>query len=122
MALILGSVMLFKGGDATWSNNVIDGPMLVHEDGKYHLFWSSFNDRDGYCCGVASADAITGPYTHSPEPVIAEDGGHNCVFRGFDGKLYTSFHRTNKTPNERVWICELAYQDGTWELGERVGA
>lgn len=110
--------LLFRGEDAPWSNKVIDGPMMVAEDGKYHLFWSSFNDRDGYCCGVATADSLLGPYTQSPEPVIRDDGGHNCVFRGFDGQLYTSFHRPNNTPDERVRIQKLEYVDGKWVLGE----
>jgi len=112
---------LFRGKDAGWSNHVIDGPMMVVRDGKYHLFWSSFNDRDGYCCGVATADSLLGPYTQSADPVIANDGGHNCVFKGFDGKLYTSFHRPNGTPHERVWIVELEYEDSAWSLGDAVG-
>ncbi|HJN15523.1 MAG TPA: family 43 glycosylhydrolase [Armatimonadota bacterium] len=119
--LIGEKTLLFKGRDATWSNNVIDGPMVVIEGGKYYCFWSSFNDRDGYCAGYAVADSITGPYTHSAEPVIAADGGHNCIFTGFDGKRYTSFHRTNKSPNERVMIYELLFEDGDWKLGAKVG-
>lgn len=110
--------LLFRGEDAPWSNKVIDGPMMVVEDGRYHLFWSSFNEQDGYCCGVATADALLGPYTQSAEPVIRNDGGHNCVFRGFDGQLYTSFHRPNKAPDERVRIERLDYIDGRWVTGE----
>lgn len=113
---------LFRGTEAPWSNYVIDGPMMVREGGKYHLFWSSFNPRDGYCTGVATADSLLGPYTQSTEPVIGADGGHNCVFRGFEGQYYTSFHRPNSTPNERVVIHKLHYVDGKWQLGERVGA
>jgi arabinan endo-1,5-alpha-L-arabinosidase len=112
--------VLFRGHDAPWSNHVIDGPMMVLEGGKYHLFWSSFNDRDGYCCGVARAQSVLGPYTQSTDPVVANDGGHNCVFRGFDGKWYTSFHRPNKTPDERVKVYGLEPRDGVWRLGEAV--
>lgn len=112
---------LFRGKSATWCNNVIDGPMMVLRDGVYNLFWSSFNARDGYCTGFATAPTVTGPYQQSPEPVIAQDGGHNCVFRGFDGKLYTSFHRPNSTPNERVWIVEIEHTDDGWKLGSPVG-
>ncbi|MGQ9732595.1 MAG: family 43 glycosylhydrolase [Candidatus Zipacnadales bacterium] len=113
---------LFRGHEAPWSNHVIDGPMMVTHDGKYHLFWSSFNARDGYCTGVATADSLLGPYVQSAEPVIGADGGHNCVFRGFDGKYYTSFHRPNKTPDERVVIHELIYREGEWILGAAVGS
>jgi arabinan endo-1,5-alpha-L-arabinosidase len=112
--------LLFRGHDAPWSNHVIDGPMMVLEDGKYHLFWSSFNDRDGYCCGIATADSVLGPYAQSAEPVIANDGGHNCVFCGFDSRYYTSFHRPNKTPDERVKVYGLELSDGGWKLGEPV--
>ncbi len=109
--------MLFRGRSAPWNNHVIDGPMMVVRDGTYHLFWSSFNDRDGYCTGVAAADDLLGPYTQSEAAVIGQDGGHNCVFRGFDGKLYTSFHRPNATPEERVRIAELVFDGGKWRLG-----
>ncbi len=108
---------LFRGRSTPWCNNVIDGPMMVVQDGKYFLFWSSFNDTDGYCTGYAVADSLLGPYTQSEGSVIGHDGGHNCVFRGFDGKLYTSFHRPNSTPNERVIIAELIYHAGHWRLG-----
>ncbi len=113
--------LLFRGQEASWSNHVIDGPMMVRHEGKYHLFWSSFNPRDGYCCGVAVADALLGPYTQYQEPVIARDGGHNCVFQGFDGAFYTSFHRPNRTPGERVKVYRLEFSDGLWRLGAEVG-
>ena len=67
---------------------------------------------------ASTADALLGPYTQSAEPVIRNDGGHNCVFRGFDGQLYTSFHRPNKAPDERVRIERLDYIDGRWVTGE----
>ncbi|MBM3500799.1 MAG: glycoside hydrolase [Armatimonadetes bacterium] len=111
---------LFRGTQASWSNHVIDGPMMVLEGGEYHLFWSSFNARDGYCTGVATAESLLGPYTQSAQPIIAADGGHNGVFRGFDGKCYTSFHRPNRTPDERVAIHELLYADGAWRLGRPI--
>lgn len=117
--------MLFRGRDSSWSDEVIDGPMMVVRDGRYHLFWSSFDqdtgDRSGaYCVGVATADSLLGPYEHSDEPIIRGDGGHNCVFEGFDGELYTSFHAPNATPDERVRIHELLYDAGEWRLGPTV--
>jgi beta-xylosidase len=112
--------LLFRGASAPWTSNVIDGPLMVLHDGRYYLFWSSFNDRDGYCTGYAVADRLLGPYTQSQEPVIAHDGGHNCVFRGRDGRLYTSYHRPNSTPDERVRVSVLEFSDGSWRLGEDV--
>jgi beta-xylosidase len=111
---------LFRGTAAPWSNHVIDGPMVVREGEQYHLFWSSFSAADGYCTGVATADKLLGPYTQSPTPVIGADGGHNCVFRGFDGRLHTSFHRPNRTPDERVAIYTLEREGGGWRLGRTV--
>ncbi len=117
--------LLFVGKSAPWSNKVIDGPMMVLRDGRCHLFWSSFEERPdregGYVCGVAAADSILGPYEHSAEPVIVGDGGHNCVFEGFDGRLYTCFHQPNRSPDERLRIHVLEYATGVWTLGERVG-
>lgn len=107
---------LFRGQEAVWSNHVIDGPMMVRDDAGDHLFWSSFSAQEAYCCGVAHAETLLGPYTQSAGPVIGRDGGHNCVFRGFDGQLYTSFHRPNATPEERVCIERLGYAGGVWRV------
>lgn len=117
--------LLFRGRDAAWSDEVIDGPMMVLRDGKYHLFWSSFNQKTGdragaYCVGVSTADSVFGSYHHSPRPILEGDGGHNCVFEGFDGTLYTSFHAPNATPQERVQIHELLHEHGAWRLGAAV--
>lgn len=119
-ALVGEKHLLFQGRDAAWSNNVIDGPMMVVRDGRYFLFWSSFSEAQGYNAGYAVADSSMGPYTQSPSPVIGSDGGHNCVFGGFDGKLYTSFHQPNRGPDERLAIYELLYDAGQWRLGECV--
>lgn len=113
--------LLFPATDASWSNNVVDGPMMVVRDGRYWLFWSSFSAAEGYNTGYAVSDSVLGPWEQSPGIVIGADGGHNCVFEGFDGRLYTSFHRPNRGPDERVCIHEIRYAEGAWVLGEPVG-
>ncbi|MDI9602029.1 MAG: family 43 glycosylhydrolase [Armatimonadota bacterium] len=123
-ALVGESTLLFKGGDAAWSNEVIDGPMMVVRDGRYHLFWSSFNphttEGGAYCVGVATSDSLLGPYVQSETPLVVGDGGHNCVFEGPEGRLYTCFHAPNRSPDERVRIHELLYEHGAWRLGPAV--
>ncbi|MBD3188105.1 family 43 glycosylhydrolase, partial [Candidatus Bathyarchaeota archaeon] len=105
--------LLFKGTDASWSNVVVDGPAMIHRDGKYFLFWSSFSD--GYCCGHASSDAITGPYQQSGQPVIASDGGHVTFFTDHSsGDLLVTFHRPNSGGRERAHVEKIVFRDGTW--------
>jgi arabinan endo-1,5-alpha-L-arabinosidase len=106
---------LFGANEASWANPVIDGPSLLVHEGRYYLMWSSFW-KEGYCGGYAVADNLLGPYTQSAEPIITGDGGHNSWFVGPDGKtLYTSYHRPNKSPDERLCIDRL-YFDGAGNL------
>lgn len=111
---LLGSpISLFKGGDAKWSNGVVDGPSMLYYSNKYFLFWSSFNQYHygQYSVGYAYSDSILGPYTQSSEPIITTDGGHSTWFIQQDtGKLMITYHAPNAGP-ERVQIKELLWDD-----------
>ncbi|MHA1849378.1 MAG: family 43 glycosylhydrolase [Promethearchaeota archaeon] len=109
--------LLFRGGDATWSNNVVDGPSMIHVNGIYYLFWSSFNGGSGYCCGYAQSRELFGPYIQSSYPVITGDGGHSTWFReNGTGKLLITYHRPNSNGLERPEIKSLYLINGRWTV------
>lgn len=117
-------IFLFNASEAPWvSRNdwpaatdrmgfphyVTDGPFLYKTTGgSLLMLWSSFGAR-GYAMGIARSESGTpaGPWTHDPEPLWAEDGGHGMIFRTFDGRLFLTLHQPNDTPNERAAFHEL---------------
>jgi arabinan endo-1,5-alpha-L-arabinosidase len=64
---------LFKQTEA-WEGNLVEAPDLVKHGSKYYIFYSA-NDyaSENYAIGVASASAITGPYTKESSPVLSTD-------------------------------------------------
>src|SRR3712207_5129470 len=60
--------------DLEWEGNLVEAPTLVKRDGTYVLMYSA-NDYGGeeYAIGYATADAVTGPYTKSEEPLFTTD-------------------------------------------------
>lgn len=56
----------------SWEGNLVEAPVLVTHDGTYLMFYSA-NDYGGdqYAVGVASAPALTGPYTKQNEPFLS---------------------------------------------------
>ncbi len=113
---------LFKGGDAKWSNGVVDGPSMLFVNNTYYLFWSSFNKETNghYCAGYASASDPWGPFTQSNRPVIWDDCGHSTWFiENSTGKLKITFHKPNGpigSGNERAVIKDLLFDSKlrTW--------
>jgi hypothetical protein len=88
---------------------VTDGPFLYQlGDGTLMMLWSSFGSK-GYAMGISRSETghITGPWQHDADPIWAEDGGHGMIFRTFEGQLMLTFHRPNKTPQERAVFIEL---------------
>lgn len=121
--LVGEKTMLFRGGDASWSNDVVDGPSMIHHEERYFLFWSSF--RGGYNAGYAESASLLGPYVQSPRPVITGDGGHTTWFRrDGTGDLLVTYHRPNGGGLERARVQELFFRHGAWfvDLGPEVPA
>jgi hypothetical protein len=114
--------LLFRASEAAWTKclprrdgsglvdaRVTDGPFLHRRaDGGLLLLWSSLSPR-GYALGVArsASGGLEGPWLQEAEPLIDTDGGHGMVFRGFDGRLYLTYHTPNATPNERFHYAEV---------------
>lgn len=112
--------VLFKGTDASWGSDVVDGPAMLFINNTYYLFWSSFNTaKDGtYCCGYASSDQLLGPYIQSPHPVIQNDSGHCTIFQNTTNSLKIVAHRPNGNSKERAYIWDLLWDpsDKQWEI------
>ena len=98
---------LFKGGDADWSNAVIDGPSMLYHNSVYYLFWSSF-DGD-YKLGYAYSDNLLGPYQQSKNPIFGGEGGHSTWFE-INNIIYITFHSPN-SETERAIIDILSWNE-----------
>lgn len=122
-------IFLFNASEAAWVREsewptddpkhgfpfyVTDGPSLHRlADGTLIMLWSSLG-RQGYAMGVSYSQNghVTGIWQHDPEPVWGEDGGHGMIFETLDGRLMLTFHRPNRTPDERAMFVEIAEVDG----------
>ncbi len=117
-------VFLFNASEAAWVNHpawpedagkmrfptyVTDGPFLFRTRGGVLLMLWSSSGYKGYAMGMARSESgtVTGPWRQEPEPLWAEDGGHGMIFRGFDGRLFVTFHTPNDTPRERPVFIEI---------------
>lgn len=66
--------------DQPWEGDLVEAPTIVEQDGVYVLLYSS-NDYGGadYTIGYATAPAVTGPWTKSPDPLLTTDGTGGAV-------------------------------------------
>jgi beta-xylosidase len=96
-----------------FESELIEGAHVVKKDGIYYLFYSGY-DKQGYAVGYATANSVYGPYTRAEnnplfgarhDGALLKDGkaiydidhpyreaGHNQVFKGPDGRYWTSYH------------------------------
>jgi beta-xylosidase len=70
----------------------LEGPWVERIGGRYHLFYAANYGKDGYWCGVASADSPLGPWTRDPRGKVFF-GGHLAVFDGPDRRKWFSYRR-----------------------------
>ena len=71
-----------------------DGPFLFSSpDGQLLMLWSSFH-KGIYSLGLARSRSgnILGPWTHDPNPIFFQDGGHGMVFRDWDDNIILVLH------------------------------
>jgi beta-xylosidase len=129
-------VFLFHASEASWVRRlswpgkeekdpvpayVTDGPFLFrNRHGILLMLWSSMGSK-GYAMGLArsASGAVRGPWQQEAVPLWAEDGGHGMVFRGFDGRLFVTFHMPNHTPHERPVFVEIEETDTGIGLKEK---
>jgi arabinan endo-1,5-alpha-L-arabinosidase len=106
--------------DQRWEGNLVEAPILWHQEGKYYLFYSAnaYNDRR-YAAGYAVADDIFGPYVKAEGPLIDTDlaaglvgpGGQDIV-RGPRGETWVLFHGWAPDGYRRLYLAPLEWQNG----------
>ena len=87
----------FSGPNWLWN----EGPFVIKRDGKYLLNYSTncYGDKH-YSLGVAQSESPLSGFKKYSKAVLTYEHaesdfsgpGHNCIFKGKDGNLYTSFH------------------------------
>lgn len=108
--------------DQAWEGNLVEAPTLWKHEGRYFLFYSANNYAGlNYATGVASADAITGPYTKMPKPLLSSDlktgaafgpGGQDVVLDK-DQETWLLYHSWDTTITYRgMQIDELRWENG----------
>ena len=126
-------ILLFSALDAPWSSPVpfakaefgmdgdvyfSDGP-CIHKmaDGGLIMLWSSWSAR-GYAVGAAKSSngMVSGPWTHLPEPLFPENGGHGMVFCTKDGQYFYAMHYPNDRYMERPVFRKLKETNDRLEL------
>lgn len=112
-------VVLFRASQPSWAvrdaeSYVTDGPFLYRaQTGALLMLWSS--SRDGVYCQAVSRSCsgmLLGRWTHDPELLVSQDGGHGMVFRTFDGRLLFTCHQPNQGPLERPRLMEATEEAG----------
>lgn len=126
-APVTAPTRLFCASSAPWIATrpglVTDGCYLYRtRTGKLLMTWSSFSKTD-YSIGIAESvtNTLAGPWRQQPEPIFTGNGGHNMIFRTFDGRLCTVFHCPNSpSGKERPMIYELEDTGESLKLKNRI--
>ncbi|MFE2525188.1 glycoside hydrolase family 43 protein [Streptomyces sp. NPDC059382] len=108
--------------DRDWEGALVEAPTLVKRGDRYVLFYSAdAYGGDGYKIGYAVADALTGPYTKAPEPLVTTESlagavrgpGGQDVVTGPGGRDRLLFHGWSPDGRGRVmYLADLVFEDG----------
>ena len=110
---------LFKEG-LPWEGRLVEAPMMWENAGKYHMFYSAnAYDSDSYAVGHAVANSPLGPFTKTPEPVLATNdvaaGPGHCTLVEKDGKVWMIYHAWppdavgSAVPGRTMWVSEVTF-------------
>jgi xylan 1,4-beta-xylosidase len=89
-----------------------EGAFLTKINGRYVLVCAEFNG-DNYDCMAASAEKIDGPY--GDRYLAIPHGGHNMLFKGFDGQWRSTFfgHDKDSPFTEKPGLLQIDFdKDG----------
>jgi len=114
-------IRLFRASDSGWTDwkpgniFVVDAPFLWKdpESGYLICLWSSFT-QGTYAVGqaISRSGKVEGPWEHLPEPIYL-NGGHEMIFRDFQGNLKMSLHHNNN--DGHLDIVDVKLQDGHFQ-------
>jgi beta-xylosidase len=152
---LIGEIKKFRSArdpeNPRWMWGGIEGPFVLKRDGIYYMFFSTWTR--GYEVGLLRAQTPLGPWElASPEPIfgtrkakyrgpgahIAEpfedtadpycETGHNAIFEGPDGKLWSSCHYIfykgqnfvqgdeNNAPRPQLGIEPVFFRNGVFTI------
>lgn len=112
---------LFKQ-DQAWEGNLVEGPFVWADRGRFHLFYSA-NDygSDAYAVGHAVADSPLGPFTKTADPVLSTNevaaGPGHCSLFAANGRVWMVYHAWTPGeiggdfPGRAMWLSEVTFAD-----------
>lgn len=116
-------VILFKASEPQWADKdaqayITDGPFLYRTGGGTLLMLWSSSCNNAYCQAISRSmdGTLLGRWTHDPNLLISQDGGHGMLFRSFDQKLWFTCHQPNQNPLERPRLMAVSEKNDTLTL------
>jgi len=92
----------------SWEGDLVEAPTLVEREGELVLLYSANGyGGDEYAVGIATAPALEGPWTKSPEPLLETEGspfrgpGGQDLVRTRDGSWRMVIHSWNRSYSAR---------------------
>ncbi len=122
---LVGSPTNLLVNDLTWEAAVIEAPSMLYYKGYYYIFYSGNNyGTDKYAIGVARSNAIGGPYTKMPDPILQSDtrfdgpGGQSIVTNSSIGPYLMFYHaRVRTNPSARVLMMDkITWRADNWPI------
>lgn len=88
-------------------NELWQGYLYKHTDGKIYLYYTNVNDATGATIGVASATDPLGPWTDHGRLITATGGIDPNVFRDSDNSLWL-YYKNDATGYKNIWVQRLS--------------
>lgn len=128
--------MLLSAPSYAWERHgfwVNEGPTAIVRDGRVLLTYSASDTSPAYCVGLLWADEDAdlmdiSSWHKSNRPVLTTDAakglygpGHNTLFTGEDGQVYTSYHAREYDeiigdplydPNRHCYVMRVPFENG----------
>lgn len=107
---------VLENGDQSWETDPLKiyAPEIMQHDGTFYIFYSATNYSTGLGggIGVASASAVTGPYTkYSGNPLLTAATGWSSNRIGEPSVMV----------RDGLWVMAYMGETGTFGQGEKVG-
>ncbi len=107
-ATIIGERIPLVRQTEPWEGDLVEAPTLVERGSELVLLYSANGyGGDEYAVGIASAPALEGPWTKSPDPLLQTEGspfrgpGGQDLVVGPDGRLRMVVHSWNRSYSAR---------------------